>query len=84
MKKILSFFLFLLLLACSAEQAQTRAHITQRSTGKAGRLMISYEFRVGDSLFSDSMELANRVVPHDSVTVLFSPANPRKSHLSLP
>ncbi len=84
MKKILSVSLFLLFLACSPEQEKARAHITERKTGKAGRLMISYEYRVGDSLFTDSMELANRVVPHDSVTILYSPANPRESRLSLP
>lgn len=75
---------FSLLAACSSREREARAHITQRRTVTAGRLMISYEFRVGGQSFSDSMETANRVVPHDSVPVFYSPGNPRKNHLRLP
>ncbi|MBI2282859.1 MAG: hypothetical protein HYU71_04050 [Bacteroidetes bacterium] len=75
---------FCLLAACSSREGETRAHITQRRTVAAGRLLINYEFRVGGQLFLDSMETANRVVPHDSVPVVYSPRNPRESHLQLP
>lgn len=79
---VLSFFS--LFAACSSRERETRAHITQRRTVAAGRLLISYEFKVNGRTFTDSVEIANRVVPHDSVPVFYSPGNPQKSHLQLP
>ncbi|MEA3426763.1 MAG: hypothetical protein U9R46_10985 [Bacteroidota bacterium] len=75
---------FTLFAACVPGEGETRAHITQRRTVAAGRLLISYEFRANGRSFTDSMEIANRVVPHDSVPVFYLPGNPQKSRLQLP
>lgn len=84
MRIFLILSVFCLFAACSSRERETRAHITQRRTVAAGRLLISYEFRVDGQIFSDSVETANRVVPHDSVPVFYAPGNPRESHLQLP
>ncbi|MES2005181.1 MAG: hypothetical protein V4450_11705 [Bacteroidota bacterium] len=75
---------FFLLLACSGRNQESIAHITQRRLKASGSLVISYQFRQGASLFKDSMEIPNRIVPHDSVKVVFASGNPSKSHLVLP
>ena len=46
--------------------------------------MVAYQFHVGSQLFADSMEVQNKVFPHDSVWVLFSSGNPKNSRLLLP
>lgn len=78
--------LFLLsLLACSAKEQEADATITRRERNANGTLMVTYQFKAEDRLVMDSMELAaNLVLPHDSVKVIFSPANPSESRLKLP
>lgn len=84
MKKKAWILYVLLAAACSSGEHETIAHITQRRLDKSGRLLISYQFHAGDKLVLDSMEVTNRVVPHDSVKVIFSSANPDNSRLVLP
>ncbi len=71
-------------MACSGPQKKTIAHITQRRLQNGGNLMVSYQFHDGGQLFLDSMEVQNKIFPHDSVWVAFSPENPQNSHLLLP
>ena len=74
----------LLIIACSNRQKQAIAHITERRLQNSGKLMISYQFHDGGNLFSDSMEIENRILPHDSVAVVYLPEKPQTSHLLLP
>jgi len=84
MKKRYWIPLVLLVTACSAGERQTVGHITQRSMRPGGRLVIAYRFNAGNSTIADSVEMPNRVVPHDSVTVVFSVKDPAQNHLLLP
>jgi hypothetical protein len=74
----------ILVTGCSSGQRETMAHITQRRQQENGKLVISYRFYSGSKWIHDSMEVANTVIPHDSVTVLFSPENPEKNRLRIP
>ena len=84
MKKCILLYPILFLLACSTSERQTFAHITQRRIKTGGQLVISYQFSDGKKIFSDSAEVVNRVVPHDSVKVAFSLQDPGSSRLLLP
>jgi hypothetical protein len=84
MKKNVLISCFMVIAACSAKQRETFAHITQRRLDKHGKLMISYQFRDGDKLVYDSMEVPNSIIPHDSVRVVFASGNSSESHLLLP
>ncbi len=84
MKKLTLIYPILFLLACSTSERQTFAHITQRRIKTGGGLVISYQFSDGKKLFSDSAEVVNRIVPHDSVKVAFSTLDPASSRLLIP
>ena len=71
-------------MACAETTRQGMAHITQRKLKAGGSLLISYQFKEGETLFTDSMEIPNRIIPHDSVQVVYAAGNPSKSHLILP
>ncbi len=84
MKKMPLFCFVLFLLACSAGETHTFAHITQRRIEPGGKLVISYQFSDGKTLVRDSAEINNRVISHDSVKVAYSALRPGSSHLLLP
>jgi hypothetical protein len=84
MKRLTVYFSIIIMFACSTSERQTFAHITERRMKAGGKLLISYQFREGNNMISDSIEVTNRVVPHDSVKVAFSAAHPVSSHLLLP
>jgi hypothetical protein len=85
MIKPLIFFCIIIFTACSSKKQETLAHIVERRMGAGDKLIISYQFLAGTQLVSDSMEVPkNRIIPHDSVKLVFSPGNPAKSHLILP
>jgi hypothetical protein len=78
------FFCLLLIGACREQANETIAHITQRRIKTDGMLVISYQYHNGRKLVLDSMELVNRIVPHDSLPVVFSSGTPSESHLLIP
>lgn len=84
MRKTILFSFILMIVACSAPETETTAHITQRKLRAGGKLLISYQFREGNKLFYDSVEVNNRVIPHDSVKVAYPALRPGSSHLLLP
>ena len=84
MKNTLSFLFILLLASCTSKERETYAHITQRRMDAAGMLMISYQFNTGERLIYDSIEVKNKVVPHDSVKVVYYPEHPEDSRLLIP
>jgi cytochrome c oxidase assembly protein Cox11 len=81
MKKYLFILVILFGAACSGKEKEATAHITQRRLDKAGKLVISYQFNSGERLVYDSVEIPNRVIPHDSVKVVFSASNPEDSRI---
>lgn len=84
MKKNLLIPVLLFFTACSTKEQETIGHITQRRLDGAGKLVISYQFNTGEKWVSDSMEVTNRIIPHDSIKVVYSVEHPQKSRLLLP
>jgi hypothetical protein len=80
----IAYIALILVTACSSGRQETRAHIVQRRQQESGKLVISYRFYTGEKWILDSMEVDNTVIPHDSVTVQFSPGNPAKNRLLIP
>jgi len=83
MKNTIYILIILLFAACSAKERETFAHITQRRLDKAGKLVISYQFSNNGKLVYDSVEVINKIVPHDSVRVIYSLEHPQESRLLL-
>lgn len=63
-----------------------KAHIIERKALGNGKLRVNYVFTAGErQLVKDSADVdSERVVPHDSVSVRFSPGDPHQNHIQLP
>jgi hypothetical protein len=70
--------------ACGKKESRATAYITQRRLDTSGRLVLTYRFMAKDTWVWDSMRVDNRIIPNDSLVVLFSSENPVKSRLELP
>lgn len=70
--------------ACGKRESRATAYITQRRLDDSGRLVLTYRFMAKDAWVWDSIRIDNRVIPNDSLVVLFSSENPVKSRLELP
>ncbi len=84
MNRLIGYILIIFSVGCSSGQQETVGQITQRRLQPEGKLMITYRFQVEDKWVYDSMELRNQVIPHDSITVKYSPKHPEESSLQLP
>jgi hypothetical protein len=84
MKTLLVILTVTALFACGKRESRTTAYITQRRLDTSGRLVLTYRFMAKDTWVWDSMRVDNRVIPNDSLVVLFSSENPLKSRLELP
>jgi len=73
-----------LLAACSSRQEQGYAQITQRRVDTRGQLVLTYRFYAEGKWIQDSTVIANQVVPHDSVKLVYAPEHPEESRLLLP
>ncbi len=49
-----------------------------------GNLLVTYQFYSGDQLIQDSMEVSNKIIAHDSVSVVFPPSRPQENKLQIP
>ncbi len=78
--------MLLFALACNGPAAKQKgmACITERKTLAGGKLLMKYHFKHAGGLMQDSVEIANKVVPQDSVSVVFSVQNPAENQLQLP
>jgi hypothetical protein len=80
-------FIFLIfgmaLICCTPGQHEAKAHILERRVLPGNQLMIRYSFSVGTETVIDSVRTGNKVIPHDSVTVIYSASDPRKNSLKL-
>ena len=81
MKKNLLIPVILFFTACSTKERETIAHITQRRMDADGKIVISYQFNTGEKWIYDSMEVTNRIIPHDSIKVVYSVKHPEDSRL---
>lgn len=58
--------------ACSPDHYETKAKIIERRMLPDSQLMLHYTYKVGDKMIIDSAVTSNKVIPHDSVTVIYS------------
>lgn len=89
MKKLLTILGVAVLMAACGEGGHNmltaRAHILERKLTAEGKLMINYTFTTGQKAISDSIQVdTQKIIPHDSLTVLFSPKNPSDHRLQVP
>ena len=71
----------ILLYSCSADHYETRARIIERRLLPDSQLLIKYSFVAGTQVVTDSVRTRNRIIPHDSILVRYSPDNPKKNTL---
>ncbi|NCI48211.1 hypothetical protein [Sediminibacterium soli] len=76
--------LIALFAACSPRKRETIAYITERRVDQTGKLVLTYQFRVDQKWVLDSAQVDNRVIPNDSLKVVFSSENPAENRLQMP
>ena len=81
MKVSISVFVALLFAACSAEHYEAKAKIIERRVVDNDNILIKYSFQAGDATIIDSVRTKNKVIPHDSLRVIYSPSDPGKNTL---
>jgi hypothetical protein len=70
--------------ACNTNRSvETKAHVFERKMLEDGKLMLCYSFNAGNKLISDSIIIDNRIIPQDSVLIVFQKNNPANSNLLL-
>ncbi|BAV04686.1 hypothetical protein SAMN05421788_111114 [Filimonas lacunae] len=89
MKKWMMMAAVLLVVMAGCSEKNTllaKAHIVERKALANGRLRVNYIFTLDNhTTIKDSADVdRERVVPHDSVTVRFSPKDPSQNSLQLP
>lgn len=88
MKKLLAVSVVAVLVTACGQRNNmltARAHILERKITDDGKLMINYTFTTGQKAINDSLQVdTQKIIPHDSLTVLFSPKNPSDHHLQVP
>lgn len=88
MKKVLWVVVLLLgaATACNSGGAiKTKAHILERKMLSNGKLLVNYVFRSQKGeVITDSVAVdETKVIPHDSVPLIFSAKNPRQNELKV-
>lgn len=76
--------ILLFFVACTANRNETKAKIIERKMLPDSQLMLHYTYTIGDKIITDSAITNNRVIPHDSVTVIYSSSGGKKSELKFP
>lgn len=85
MKKLFFIFFSFLFFSCYQESLQeNKAHIVERELLPNGHLLISYRYKTGGTTVIDRIETKNSILPHDSITVIFSKLNPDKKQIKTP
>jgi hypothetical protein len=80
MRSLLLLFL-ITFVACSADHYETKAKILERKMLQDDQLLILYSFKAGDRTIVDSVRTENKVIPHDSLRVIYSASDPEKNTL---
>ncbi len=82
MKKFFVLVLLITAAACNTNNfVQTKAYIFERKMLSNGKLMVHYVFNAGKVLLEDSSVVENKVLPQDSVIIVFKKENPTQSTL---
>ena len=81
MKFYISVLALLLLASCAADHYETKARIIERRVIDKNNIMVKYSFLAGDKTIIDSVRTRNKVIPHDSLRVIYSPSDPAKNTL---
>jgi hypothetical protein len=79
--------MILLAVACNGNASvQTKAHILERKVLANGRLLVNYVFKAPKGLMvKDSVEVdSKKIIPHDSVPLIFSAKDPHRNQLEVP
>jgi len=77
---VLSAFIF----SCnSSTTIETKARIFERKLLQDGKLMVCYSFNTAGRQMQDSAIIENRVIPQDSVAIVFQKNNPANSDILL-
>jgi len=61
-----------------------KASIVERKCVSDSMLIITYKFEAKGKIYTDSVELKNKIIASDSVSLVFSDKNPQEHTLQLP
>jgi len=84
---LLTSLLFAAFLFLSCRQNNIKelsAKIIERKMLANGKLMLSYVFKADGKLINGSAVMENKVIPADTLTVIFHKENPAESRIRLP
>lgn len=70
--------------ACTNNEQMGKASIVERKCVSDSMLIITYKFEAKGKIYTDSIELKNKIITSDSVLLVFSDKNPQKHTLQLP
>ena len=79
MKTLFTVFLcsFFIIASCG-ERQEVKAKIYERKELPNNRLLIRFHYSVNNILYANSANIANKVLPKDSINVFIDPHNPAK------
>jgi hypothetical protein len=80
-KLYISIFALILFASCNSGNYEARATIIERRAIDENSILIKYSFRAGNEIIIDSVRTKNKVIPHDSLRVVYSAADPGKNTL---
>jgi hypothetical protein len=81
---LVSFALSVFIFSCDADTTiETKAQIFERKVLQDGNLLICYSFTTAGRQMQDSAIIENRVLPQDSVIIVFQKNNPANSDILL-
>jgi len=70
--------------ACTNKEQMGKASIVERKCVSDSMLIITYKFEAKGKIYTDSVELKNKIIASDSVSLVFSDKNPQEHTLQLP
>lgn len=74
----------LFVIACNNKEQVSKAIIIERKSSPDSLLTITYAYQVKGKLYTDSVQLKNKIITSDTVSLVFSEGNPQKHRLQLP
>ena len=81
---VLLSFSLALIIACNNTMETTKATIIERKCNRDSLLTITYQYSVKGKQYIDSIELANKIIQKDTLSLFFSEQNPQKHTLQMP
>jgi hypothetical protein len=81
---VLLSFSLALIIACNNTMETTKATIIERKCNRDSLLTITYQYSVKGKQYIDSIELGNKIIQKDTLSLFFSEQNPQKHTLQMP